>query len=356
VTTRAISGPARVDTRVDRLLRRTTAGDIVVLNQTGIDERLARDIIACRPAAVVNVQSSTDATTQWGALHLLRAGIHLLDDVGENGAAAIVEGVTVTLAGSNLLSNDLRIATGNRRTSSDISVHLAERRTNEGAAFIDFADQALQFVVEERTFLGGSVGRGADFELRGKNVVIVDDGPAGAQDLRRLGRTTLAALDPFLIGIGSGADALIARRYKPDLIMGAPGSLSPGARQSGAAILTHVEQGGEQPGEISGPCSTGDLAVLLAHEGEAAMILLARGSTTDRIGTDTTDAASFAVKARVGLKLVDVATIIGLQGATVARRDLAMLVASALFVLIVLGVVAEPIQLFLRGFWLTFGR
>ena len=65
-------------------------------------------------------------------------------------------------------------------------------------------------------------------------------------------------------------------------------------------------------------------------------------------------ASTFLVRMKVGPILVDAKGVSRLYKTRIRKRDLSLLILSAIFTLVVITIVSEPIRVFLRGFWLTF--
>ena len=64
-------------------------------------------------------------------------------------------------------------------------------------------------------------------------------------------------------------------------------------------------------------------------------------------------ASTFLTRLRLGPVLVDAKGVNRLYEGRVRRLDLLLLVGAALVAMVVVGIVAEPIHVFLRGFWVT---
>jgi uncharacterized membrane-anchored protein len=64
-------------------------------------------------------------------------------------------------------------------------------------------------------------------------------------------------------------------------------------------------------------------------------------------------ASTFLTRLKVGGKLVDAKGVSRLYEGRVRRLDILLLVAAALIAMIAVGIVAEPIHVFLRGLWVT---
>lgn len=65
-------------------------------------------------------------------------------------------------------------------------------------------------------------------------------------------------------------------------------------------------------------------------------------------------ASTFLVRLKVGPMLVDAKGVSRLYRHSVRKRDLAMLVAAAVFTIVVVFIVSEPLRVLIRGYLLTF--
>jgi len=130
----------------------------------------------------------------------------------------------------------------------------------------------------------------------------------------------------------------------------------------------HVHPDGRAPGrenllewgvdyfEFVAEGTSEDVAMLLAYESKAQLIVA--------VGTHATMvefldkgrpgmASTFLTRLRLGPMLVDAKGVSRLYEGRVRRLDILLLVAAALIAMIAVGIVAEPIHVFLRGLWVT---
>ena len=125
----------------------------------------------------------------------------------------------------------------------------------------------------------------------------------------------------MLIGVGAGADALLAAGHRPDLIVGNPAEVSDEALTCGADVVVPAFSDGHAPGlhrvqdlgagAVTFPSSANpeDLALLLAHRHGASMIITVGLSATmseflDR-GRSGSNASTFLTRLQTGGKVVD---------------------------------------------------
>src|SRR6202451_1790303 len=111
-------GVARVDLRTKVLVKRLAPGDIAVIDHPDLDRVSADELIAARPAAVVNAaRSITGRYPNLGPRLLLDAGVPLVDDVGAEVFAKVTEGTLVRLDGDTLYADDRVVAKGALQTT-----------------------------------------------------------------------------------------------------------------------------------------------------------------------------------------------------------------------------------------------
>jgi uncharacterized membrane-anchored protein len=204
-----------------------------------------------------------------------------------------------------------------------------------------------------------------DFE--GRHALVVVRGHDYKEDLRAL-RPYIAEYQPVLIGVDGGADALLEQRLKPDMIIGDFDSVTAGALEVAKDLIHHVHPNGHNPGfeelqafgvdyeEFVVEGTSEDAAMILAHEAGADLIVA--------VGTHATMiefldkgrpgmASTFLTRLRLGPTLVDAKGVSRLYEGRVRRRDIVMLLAAALAVILVMVAVSDSLRVFLDAVWLS---
>ena len=177
---------------------------------------------------------------------------------------------------------------------------------------------------------------------------------------------------PVLIGVDGGADALLDLGFTPDIIIGDFDSVSDLAVTCGAELLHHVHPDGRAPGrenleglglergveyqEFVAEGMSEDVAMLLAYEAGSPLIIAVGTHSTmvemldkGRKGMSST----FLTRLRLGPVLVDAKGVNRLYEGRVRRRDILVLVLAAVFTIVVMGLVAQPLQSYVDGIRLT---
>jgi len=204
-------------------------------------------------------------------------------------------------------------------------------------------------------------------QFRGRHALVVVRGHDYRTDLAAL-RPYIREYQPVLIGVDGGADALLEMRLKPDIIIGDFDSVSEAALGTGAELIHHVHLDGRAPGrealqgwglpyhEFVVDGTSEDVAMLLAYEAGAQLIVAVgtHASMVEFLDKGRRGMSStFLTRLRLGPALVDAKGVNRLYEGRVRRRDIALLVGSAILAIIVVSIVSEPIHVFLRGIELT---
>ena len=367
----ARTGVARVDTRTKRLVKRVQPGEVMVIDHADLDRVAAETIVAAQPGAVVNAASSiTGRYPNLGPLIVCAAGIPLLDQVGPEIMATITEGQVVTVAGEDVLVDGQVVAHGTRQTMELLEDRIEAARASMGEELERFAENTLSYLTTEQHLLLDEPDiPEIDLDMKGRHVLVVVRGAEYKEDLETLRRSGyLGEMKPVLVGVDGGADALLEIGHTPDLIIGDMDSVSERALRCGAILVVHGYQDGRAPGaarvEALGLdhtvyAATGtseDIAMLLAYE-KGAELIVAVGTHSSMVEFFDKGragmASTFLVRMKVGPILVDAKGVSRLYHHTVRKGDLALLVLSAVFTLVVITLISEPVRLVLRGYWLT---
>lgn len=366
------TGPARVGRRTKDLVKRLVPGDVAVIDHADIDRVAAETLVESGVVAVVNAAASvTGRYPNLGPLLIVNAGIVLVDDVGPGLLEGIADGALVTIDGGKVVVDGATVATGERQDADSIEVSLDVARQRVNRELEKFAENTLEYLRKEKHLLVDDLDlpdMPVDFQDR--HVLVVVRGHDFKDDLRLLRRSGyLQEMQPLLVGVDGGADALLEMGRKPDLIIGDMDSVSERALRCGAVLVVHAYRDGSAPGaerldELGVPyhllVATGtseDVAMLLAEDKGAELIVAVgtHNSMVEFLDKGRAGMAStFLVRMKVGPILVDAKGVSRLYQHRVRKRDLTLLVLAAFVALVMIVLVSEPLRLFLRGFLLQF--
>ena len=364
-----IIGPARVDRRTKDLVKRVQPGDVAVINHRDIDRVAAEGLISAGVVAVVNGDKSISGRyPNGGPIRIVKAGIALVDNVGADLLDRISEGDVVRVVDGEVFRGEEQLVDGHVLTAEEIEAVMSEARASIGMELERFAVNTLEYIQREAQLTFEPVKLPPlTTRVRGRHALVVVRGHDYRTDLAAL-RPYIREYQPVLIGVDGGADALLEMGFKPEIIIGDFDSVSERALATGAELVHHVHLDGRAPGretlvalgkpylEFVADGTSEDVAMLLAYEAGAQLIVAVGTHATmvefldkGRQGMSST----FLTRLRLGPLLVDAKGVNRLYEGRVRRRDLLLLVAAALFAMIVIAIVAEPLHVFLDGLRLT---
>ncbi|WP_059018886.1 putative cytokinetic ring protein SteA [Mycobacterium sp. M26] len=346
-----VTGTARVDRDIDRLLRRVGAGDIVVLDILDLDRMTADALVDARIAGVVNVSPSISGRyPNLGPEVLVANNIALIDSVGDEAFKKIKDGAKIRLHNGGVYAGDRRLVHGVERSDEEIADLMHDAKTGLVAHLEAFAGNTIEFIRSESPLLIDGIGiPDIDVDVFRRHVVVVADGAGAEDDLKAL-KPFIKEYQPVLVGVGAGADILHKSGYRPALIVGNPDSMSADVLKCGAQVVLPADADGHAVGleriqdlgigAMTFPAagSAADLALLLVDHHGASLIVTAGHSATieeffDR-SRQQSNPSTFLTRLKVGEKLVDAKAVATLYRNHISGGAIAMLVLAVLFAII----------------------
>jgi uncharacterized membrane-anchored protein len=319
-TATAIRGTARLGRRTKELVKRLGPADIAVIDHRNVDRLAAEELIACRVRAILNASPSSDGSyPNTGPLVLVRARVPLID-AGPELFELLEEGDPLEIAGGRISSEGKPVAEGTPLRADQLERDLDAQRTRIDRALRDFTENTLAHLREEAGLLYGAIDLPETrTRFRDRHVLIVVRGTDHVRDLRAL-RAYIEDVNPILVGVDGGADAIIRERLRPDVVLGDMDSAGETALRSGAELIVHAYPDGEAPGAerlrrlalphtvVPSAGTSQDVAMLLAYEKGASLIVsvgahfnLVEFLERRRGGMSST----FLTRLRIGETLVD---------------------------------------------------
>ncbi|HYH28758.1 MAG TPA: putative cytokinetic ring protein SteA [Pseudonocardia sp.] len=363
-----LSGVARVDRRTDGLLRRIKAGEIAVLDHVDLDRATADALVTAKVAAVVNAAPSISGRyPNLGPEVLVSAGVVLVDGVGAEALRAIKDGSRIRIHEGVVYAGELRLAEGVEQDADSVADAMVEAKSGLTHQLEAFAANTIEFMRRERSMLLDGAGvPEVEVDLDGRQVLVVATGYDHAAELARLAHY-IREYRPVLVGVGPGADALIAAGHRPQLIVGDPNEISSEALTSGADVVVPAFADGHAPGlhrvqdlgasAVTFPSSANpeDLALLIAAHGGASLVVTVGLSASmaeflDR-GRSGSIASTFLTRMQLGGLLVDGQVIASLYRSRISIGAILLMVASALVAVLAALLVSDAGEAVLA--WLT---
>jgi uncharacterized membrane-anchored protein len=358
--------------RTKRLLTRLQPGEIAIVDHEDLDRLAAEGLIRARVGAVVNASRSISGRyPNMGPLLIAAAGVPLVDEVGSEILTRVTEGQILSISGNEVRSGTELLGKGRCHSLESLEEQLEASKRSVSDELERFAENTLTYLRREHHLLTDSpILPELATEVAGRHVLVVVRGSLLEDceaDLAAL-RSYTREVRPVLIGVDGGADLLYKASYRPDLIIGDFDSVSDATLRSGAQLIVHAYPGGEAPGaarldalgldytvfEAAG--TSEDVAMLLAYEKRAELIVAVgtHASMVEFLDKGRAGMAStFLVRLKVGPILVDAKGVNRLYQSRVRRLDLLFLVAAALFAMLVMVAVAQPLHVFIRATWLS---
>ncbi len=319
-TATAIRGTARLGRRTKELVKRLGPGDVAVIDHRNLDRIAAEELIACGVRATLNAAPSSDGSyPNTGPLALVRAGVPLVDS-GPELFELIADGDQLEIEGGRISSEGVPIAEGRPLRAEELARDLDAQRARIDRALHDFTENTMAHLREEGGLLSGAIDLPETrTRFRDRHVLIVVRGTDHVRDLRAL-RAYIEDVNPILVGVDGGADAIVSEGLRPDVVLGDMDSAGEAALRSGAELIVHAYPDGEAPGAerlrrlalphtvVPSAGTSQDVAMLLAHEKGASLIVsvgahfnLVEFLERRRGGMSST----FLTRLRIGETLVD---------------------------------------------------
>ncbi|HEX4991864.1 MAG TPA: putative cytokinetic ring protein SteA [Rubrobacteraceae bacterium] len=342
-----LSGKAILGTKTKEILPQLDAVTIPVIDHENLDRITAETLVEAGVNAVVNAAgSATGHYPNMGPFILARAGVYILDGVGQKVFERISTGDQIELRGDGVYKDGELVAVGEHLDEEVAERRLRESREVVGAALESFAQNTVEFMRHEQDLLFSKFAVPADLarEMRSRHVLVVVRGYDYRQDLAAL-RTYLREVRPFLIGVDGGADALLEAGWRPDLVFGDMDSVSEEGLRLADRILVHAYPDGYCPGlervreagieraeTLRAPGLSEDVAILIAEQCGAELIVavgthvgLVEFLDKGRKGASST----FLTRLKVGARLVDAKGVSKLYPSRVSVWQLVALVVAA---------------------------
>jgi uncharacterized membrane-anchored protein len=342
-----LSGVARVDRRLDALLRRLKPGDIAIIDQVDLDRGTAEALVAMQVGAVINAAPSISGRyPNLGPEVLVDAGIPLVDGVGAEAMHTIRDGSRVRVHEGAVFAGEVRLAEGTRQTVESVADAMVEAKSGLTHQLEAFAANTIEFMRRERALLLDGVGvPEVDVELLDRQVLVVAAGYDHVAELRKL-RRYIREYRPVLVGVGAGADALLAAGHRPHLVVGDPSDVSTEALTCGADVVVPSFADGYAPGlhrvqdlgagavTFPGSGNPEDLALLLvAHHGAAMVVTVGlSGSMSEFLdrGRSGSNASTFLTRLQLGGRIVDGQVIAALYRSRISAGAILLLLGAVL--------------------------
>ena len=341
ITVPGLRGTARVDRRIRSLLPRLRTGDVAVIDQVDLDRATAQALVDAGVVAVLNAAPMISGRyPNLGPDVLSRAGIVMVDQLGAAVLGVIRDGATLRLHEGGVHVDDEQVASGRLVDDLTVQEELKAARTGLVAQLDSFTHNSTEFLRREQDLLlhGTGIPRPAT-TIADRPVVVVVPGDDHAAELAAVKRF-IKEQHPVLIGVDTGADALLRAGHKPDIIVvsgrrGEDDGPSAQALRGARDVVVQVDRGagrtaadrwermGVRPLRFESGATTEDAALLLADSGHASVIIgVGMHATLDEFldRQRTGLASTYLTRLKVGPRLVDATAVPTLYSGRVRPR------------------------------------
>lgn len=314
-----ITGTIQVGSSTKKLLLNLKPRQLIVIQHDDLDEMAASGILEAKVKAVINAgKTMSGKYPAKGPLLLLQAGVPIFE-INETDFSSFQDGMEITVSEHRIYTEEMSVPC-ERFTDDKWAERHEQALLNLEDELDQFVDNTLAYAAKEKHFFIRAMhSPPLQTEIAGKHVVVVVRGSNYKNDLRTI-RDYILEYRPVLIGVDGGADALMENGYTPDLIIGDMDSISDQAICCGAELVVHaypdhrapgmarIQQLGLQALTLPAPGTSEDVAMLLAYE-EKAQLIVTIGTHTHMIDFLEKGrkgmASTMLVRMKVGARLVD---------------------------------------------------
>ena len=364
-----MQGIARADRKTKQLAKRLLPGEIAIIQHEDLDEVAANALIAAKVKAVINTSPSISGRyPNLGPLKLIQAGVILIDQASSDLIGRVAEGSLLTLIDNLIVQEDEVIGRGRVLDEEAVITAMTRAMLNTRVELEKFVENTLTYAHQEKGFFLGELPvLSLKAPMRDRHVLVVVRGPTYREDLRAIS-TYIQDVKPVLIGVDGGADALIEAGFRPHLIVGDMDSVSDEALRCGAELIVHAYPDGRAPGlarieelglqaqAYPAPGTSEDVAMLLAHENRAELIV-ALGTHSNMIDFLEKGrrgmASTVLTRMRIGNKLVDAKGVSLLYRRNADWRAALLVICAALVPIGVVAWLNPAMRSFLRMVYLN---
>lgn len=358
----------RLGHRTKALIARLQPGDIALIHHSDLDEVAADALRRARVQAVINGgKSITGRYPNLGPSLLLAAGVPLMD-VAQETFRALRDGDAVRVDDEGrVFCNDRFVGRGRWLTAADIERQMEKARANLPTVVEDFIDNTLVYASREKHFVVRPFPLPRlSVSMKGRHVLVVVRGHRHREDLAAL-RSYIADVNPVLIGVDGGADAIVDAGWRPHIIVGDMDSVSDNTLPMADDIIVHAYADGQAPGltrtknlglspkTVAAPGTSEDVAMLLAYEA-GAQLIVAVGTHSNLIDFLEKGrpgmASTFLVRLKVGNRLIDARGVSKLYRATPRLRYPLQITLAAMVPTLIVIALGGPVGRLLRLAWL----
>ena len=353
-----IRGTIKKDKKTKNLIKRLNPGDIALINHRDLDEIAATSLVEAKVKCIINLDKTISGKyPNQGPSILLEAGIPIFESDEEELYEKFVEGETIELVDSKVIANGNVLGTCEELNRAKIQELLEIGYHNIEVELDKFIENTLEYAKKEKGLvLGKTPIPKIKTKLHNRHVLVVVRGKDYKKDLMAI-QNYISEMNPILIGVDGGGDALLEFGYVPDIVIGDMDSVSDKCLKLSKEIIVHAYTNGKAPGldrvkELGleakifpSPGTSEDIALLLAYSNNADLIVAVgtHNSMIDFLEKGRSGMAStFLVRLKVGAKLIDAKGVNKLYKSSLKAKYVIGLGIAALIPIVVVSLLFPP--------------
>ncbi|MBN4062765.1 MAG: thiamin pyrophosphokinase [Alkaliphilus sp.] len=316
-----IVGKIKKDRSTKNLEERLNNGEIAIIDHEDIDELSAYILVNKQVSAVINCKKYTSGRFPNRGTSVLEKNLIPIFEVTEGDLFGVLQdGDEVEIYNDIMLLSKKRIAKLLRVSSEVIEKSIKIAKRNMGYELDKFIENTMNYASKEKNLvLGNILLPNIKTVINDKHVLIVTRGQNYLEDLEAMS-SYIEKIDPVLIGVDGGGDALLKYGLIPDIIIGDMDSVSDNCLLKSKEIIVHAYADGFSPGmkrisslklksfSFASLGTSEDIAMLLAYEKNAKLIVTigSHSNIIDFLEKGRNGMAStFLVRLKIGDKLID---------------------------------------------------
>lgn len=359
-----IRGVVRKDRVTKNLTKRLKPGDIALIAHKDLDEIAATSLVERKVKGIINIEETISGKyPNQGPMILEEAGIPIFECFNNDIFDTIKEGQRIEIENGKLFYKDKILGECNLLDKEKIEVLLNKGYENIEKELDKFIENTLEYAKKEKGLVTGKVKvPKIKTKIENKHVLVVVRGKDFKRDLAAI-QSYIKEVDPVMIGVDGGGDALLEIGYTPHIVVGDMDSVSDRCLKVAKEIVVHAYPNGKAPGlervkelgiepiVFPAPGTSEDIALLLAYSNNADLIVAlgTHSSMIDFLEKGRKGMAStFLVRLKVGSKLVDAKGVNKLYKSQFKLKYVVGLVLAALIPIIVITLMYPPMQEFIK--------
>lgn len=355
-----IKAPIKMDKRTKVLVNRLELGDIAIIDHDDLDEVAANSLVEKKVIAIINCSKSiTGRYPNLGPRILSEANIPIFDVIEGDIFNNLKEGNIIEIVDEQIFIEDKAIAEVELLSEDKINNLLLLAEGNIEIELEKFIENTLVYANKEKDFILGNLKiPEINTEIKGKHVLVVVRGQNYREDLSTI-LSYINEVNPVLIGVDGGADALLEFGLIPHIVVGDMDSVSDECLKKCKEIIVHAYLDGRAPGMerinslgldaklFPAPGTSEDIAMLLAYD-KGADLIVAVGTHSNMIDFLEKGrkgmASTFLVRMKVGSKLVDARGVNKLYKSSIKLKYIVWFVMAALIPILAIILISQPIR------------